>query len=190
MALQITSVNVSSPSSSFNCIDDLPKLPLSVQMRPSKSSYNNSTNHLLFPLSSYPPMPPSKIHHQYIPTDPLYLPQHQPYWPYQLGEDISRVGAGTRYIGITARELTLTYITLCQDTTLSHYSQPFPPDDALIWRCVMFWWDAWGLGEQCGCCRKKSFYCSKLALLNDDNDDDETFGEYIESPKQLKKNRR
>ena len=35
------------------------------------------------------------------------------------------------------------------------------------------------------------FYCSKLALLNDDNDDEEeTFGEYIQSTKQLKKIRR
>ena len=43
--------------------------------------------------------------------------------------------------------------------------------------------------EQRGCCGRKSFYCSKHALLNDD-DDEETFGEYIESTKQLKKIRR
>ena len=42
-----------------------------------------------------------------------------------------------------------------------------------------------------GCCGRKSFYCSKLALLNDeDDDDDETFGEYVKSTKQLKKIRR
>ena len=35
------------------------------------------------------------------------------------------------------------------------------------------------------------FYCSKLALLNDDdNDEEETFGEYVQSTKQLKKIRR
>ena len=59
---------------------------------------------------------------------------------------------------------------------------------SLIQRHRMFWWDVWGLGEQCGCCGRKLFYCSKLVLLNDDNDD--TFGEYIKIPKQLKKIRR
>ena len=48
--------------------------------------------------------------------------------------------------------------------------------------------------EQHDCCGRKSFYCSKLALLNDDDDEDdedeETFGEYVESTKQLKKIRR
>ena len=45
--------------------------------------------------------------------------------------------------------------------------------------------------ERHGCCGRKSFYCSKLALLNDDDDDEEeTFGEYVQSSKQLKKIRR
>ena len=62
---------------------------------------------------------------------------------------------------------------------------------SLIWRHVMSWWDAWGLEEQCDFCGRKSFYCSKHALLNDDdNDNEETFGEYVESTKQLKKIRR
>ena len=76
-------------------------------------------------------MSPSEIDHQYIPTDPLYLPRYRPERPFRLGEDISRTGAGMRYIGITARDPTLTYISLCQDTTLSHYLQPFPPDDVI-----------------------------------------------------------
>ena len=129
MALHITSAIVSSPSSSLNCIDNFPRPPLSVLTWPSKSSISNSMNNLLPPLSSYPPMPPSEINRQYIPTNPLHLPQYQPKWPFRLGEDISRTGAGTRYIGITARDPTLVYISLCQATTLSHYSQPFPPDD-------------------------------------------------------------
>ena len=55
---------------------------------------------------------------------------------------------------------------------------------SLIRRCVMSWWDAWGLEEQCSCCGRKSFYCSKHVLLNDDDDDDdEAFGEYIECTK-------
>ena len=38
---------------------------------------------------------------------------------------------------------------------------------------------------------RKSFYCSEPALLNDDdNDKEETLGEYIQSTKQLKKIRR
>ena len=77
------------------------------------------------------PMSPSEIDRQYIPTDPLYLPCYRPERPFCLGEDISRKGAGTRYIGITAWDPTLAYISLCQDTTLSHYSQLFPPDDVI-----------------------------------------------------------
>ena len=48
-----------------------------------------------------------------------------------------------------------------------------------------------GHNKQCGCCGRKSFYCSKHVLLNDDNnDDEETFEEYVKSTKQLKKIRR
>ena len=62
---------------------------------------------------------------------------------------------------------------------------------SLIQRWIMSWWDAWGLEEQHGCCGRKSFYCSEHALLNDDdNDNEETFGEYVESTKQLKNIRR
>jgi hypothetical protein len=128
MALQITSANVSSSSSSFGCVDNLPKPPTTVHTKPSKSSYSSTTN-LIPPLSSYPPMPPSDIDHHYIPTDPLYLPRCRPRPPYRLGEDISRAGAGTRYIGITAREPTLVNVALRQDHTLSHYTQPHLPDD-------------------------------------------------------------
>ena len=131
MALQITSAIISSPSSSLNCINSFPKPPSSVLTWPSKSSISNSTNNLLPPLSSYLPMPPSKIDHQYVPTDPLYLLWYWPKQPFRLGEDISRMGAGTWYIGIMAQDLTLVYVSLCQDTTLSHYSQPFPLDDII-----------------------------------------------------------
>ena len=132
MALEITSATTSSSTSSFGCIDNVPKLPSSVHMRPSKSSISNSTNNLPpHPLSSYPPMPRSKIDLKYIPIGPLYLPRHRPSLPFHLGEDISRTGAGTRYIGITARDPTLAYISLRQDSTLSHYVQPFPPDDVI-----------------------------------------------------------
>ena len=155
MALQITSAIVLSPSSSLNCINDFPKLPSSALTQPSKSSISNLTNNLLPPLSSYPPMSPSEIDHQYIPTDPLYLPRYRPEWPFCLGEDISRMGAGTRYIGITAWDLTLTYISLHQDTTLSHYSQPFLPDDVIdpemrnvLKRCMRIGRVAWLLWKE------------------------------------------
>ena len=132
MALKIMSATTSSSTSSFGCIDNFPKPPSSVHTRPLKNSISNSTNNLLSPpLSSYPPMPRSEIDLKYIPLDPLYLPCHCPSLPLRLGEDISRMGAGTRYIRITARDLTLAYITLRQDTTLSPYSQPFPPDDVI-----------------------------------------------------------
>ena len=62
MALEVTSAIVSSPTSSLNCIVDIPKLPLSVHTRPSKSSISNSTNNLLPPpLSSYLPMSPTSF---------------------------------------------------------------------------------------------------------------------------------
>ena len=132
MALKITSATTSSSTSSFGCIDNFPKPPSSVHTRPLKSSISNSMNNLLPPpLSSYPPMPCSEIDLKYIPIDPLYLPQCPPSLPFHLGENISRTGAGTQYIGITAQDLTLTYISLCQDGTLSHYMQPFPPDDVI-----------------------------------------------------------
>ena len=131
MALQIMSATTSSSTSSFGCIDKFPKPPSTVHTRPSKSSISNSTNNLLPPLNSYPPMPHSEIDLKYIPINPLYLPQPRPSLPFHLGEDILRMGAGTRYIGITARDPTLTYISLRQDSTLLHYSQPFPLDDVI-----------------------------------------------------------
>ena len=156
MAPQITSAIISSTTSSLNCIDDIPKLPSSALTWPSKSSISNSTNNLLPPpLSSYLPMSPSEIDCQYIPTNPLYLPRYWPEWPFCLGEDISRTGAGTQYIGITAQDPTLAYISLCQDTTLSHYSQPFPPDDIIdlemrnvLKRCTRVGRAAWLLWKE------------------------------------------
>ena len=155
MALQITSAIILSPSSSLNCINDFPKPPSSALTRPSKSSISNSTNNLLPPLSSYLPMSPSEINRQYIPTDPPYLPRYQPEQPFHLGEDILRTGAGTRYIGITARDPTLAYISLCQDTTLLHYSQPFPLDDIIdpetcnvLKRCMRVGRVAWLLWKE------------------------------------------
>ena len=158
MALEVMSATASSSTSSFRCIDNFPKPPSSVHTRPLKSSISNSTNNLLPPpLSSYPPMPHPEIDLKYIPLDPLYLPCRRPSLPFRLGEDISRTGAGTQYIGITARELTLAYLSLRQDGTLSHYSQPFPPDDVtdpetrnVLKRCTRVGRAAWLLWKEIG----------------------------------------
>ena len=156
MALEVTSAIILSPTSSLNCILDIPKPPSSVHTQPSKSSIINLTNNLLPPpLSSYLPMSPSEIDCQYIPTNPLYLPCYRPERPFHLGEDISRTGAGTQYIRITARDLTLAYVSLHQDTTLSHYSQPFPLDDIIdlethnvLKRCMRVGRVAWLLWKE------------------------------------------
>ena len=156
MAPQITSAIILSPTLSLNCIDDIPKPPSSALTWPSKSSISNSTNNLLPPpLSSYPPMSPSEVDCQYIPTNPLYLPCYRPEQPFHLGEDILRMGAGTQYIRITARDLTLAYISLHQDTTLLHYSQPFLLDDIIdpemckvLKRCTRVGRGAWLLWKE------------------------------------------
>ena len=156
MALEVMSATTSSSTSSFRCIDNFPKPPSSVHTRPSKSSISNSMNNLLPPpLSSYPPMPHPKIDLKYIPLNPLYLPRYRPERPFHLGEDISRTGAGTRYIRITAREPTLAYLSLRQDGTLSPYSQPFPPDDIIdpetrnvLKRCTRVGRAAWLLWKE------------------------------------------
>ena len=121
-----------------------------------KSSISNSMNNLLPPpLSSYPPMPCSEIDLKYIPIDPLYLSWCCPSLPFHLGEDISRTGAGTQYIENTARDPTLTYISLRQDGTLLHYSQPFPLDDIIdletrnvLKRCMRVGRAAWLLWKE------------------------------------------
>ena len=155
MTLQIMSATASSSTSLFGCIDNFPKPSSSVHTRPSKSSISNLMNHLLPPLNSYLPMSHSKIDLKYIPIDPLYLPQCCPSLPFCLGEDISRTGAGTRYIRITAQDLTLAYISLHQDGTLSHYSQPFPLDDTIdletrnvLKRCTRVGRAAWLLWKE------------------------------------------
>ena len=86
---------------------------------------------------------------------------------------------------------TLTYISLCQDGTLSHYSQPFPLDDIIdpetcnvLMRCTR-------VGRAARLLWKEIILMLKHVLLNDDNNDnDEKFGEYVKSTKQLKQNRR
>ena len=155
MAPHITSATTSSSTSSFGCIDNFPKPPSSVHTRPSKSSFIHSMNNLLPPLNSYLPMPRSEIDIKYIPIDPLYLPQRRPSLPFHLGEDISRTGAGTRYIRTTAQDPTLTYISLRQDSTLLHYSEPFPLDDVIdpetcngLKRCTRVGRAAWLLWKE------------------------------------------
>ena len=182
MAPQITSAIVLSPTSSLNCIVNIPKPPSSVHTRPSKSSIIHLTNNLLLPpLSSYLPMSPSEIDHQYIPTDPLYLPHYRTTLSFGHFKDGSRTMIHRNH----STRPTSHYIKI------PHYRithNPSHQTTSLIRRRVMSWRDAWGLEEWHGCCGRKLFYCSKLALLNDDDDDkEETLGEYVQSTKQLKK---
>ena len=133
-------------------------------------------------------MPRSEIDLKYIPIDPLYLPRCHPSLPFRLGEDISRTGAGTQYIGIMAQDPTLTYISLCQDGTLSHYSQPFPPDNVIDLETRNVLKRYTRVGRAAWLLWKEIVYCSEPALLNDDDDDkEEALGEYVQSTKQLKK---
>src|SRR5882724_4927003 len=52
-----------------------------------------------------------------MPIDPFFPPRPQPKKPYHLGEDISEVGMGTRYVGIEYRDPEHYWITCCMDNT-------------------------------------------------------------------------
>ena len=72
-----------------------------------------------------------------------------------------------------AQDLTLAYISLCQDGTLSHYSQPFLPDDVIdpemhnvLMRCMRVGRAVWLLW-------KEIILLFKACTPNDDDDDEE-----------------
>src|SRR5882672_8199545 len=52
-----------------------------------------------------------------IPIDPLFPPRLRPKQPYHLGEDISEIGTGTRFVGIEARDPQYYWITCRMDNT-------------------------------------------------------------------------
>src|SRR5882724_11569650 len=52
-----------------------------------------------------------------MPINPFFPPCPQPKQPYRLGEDISEMGMGTRYVGIEYRDPERYWITGCMDNT-------------------------------------------------------------------------
>jgi len=52
-----------------------------------------------------------------MPIDPFFPPCPQPKKPYRLGEDISALGMGTRYVGIEYRDPEFYWITCRMDNT-------------------------------------------------------------------------
>ena len=149
MAPQITSAIISSPTSSLNCIVDIPKPPSSVHTRPLKSSISNSTTNLLPPpLSSYPP--PS-----IYPYRPSLPPTLSTRMTLSFGrghfEDGSR---DTIHWNHSTRPDTRLHL-ITSRYTLLHYSQPFPPDNIIdlemrnvLKRCTRVGGAAWLLWKE------------------------------------------
>src|SRR5882672_8113658 len=52
-----------------------------------------------------------------IPIDPLFPPHLLPKQPYHLGEDISEMGKGTRFVGIEAQDPQYYWINCQMDNT-------------------------------------------------------------------------
>ena len=57
-----------------------------------------------------------------IPTNPLFPPCLQPQRPYHVGEDITEVGRGTRFIRVEDRNDIYYWITCCMDNTGVEFS--------------------------------------------------------------------
>ena len=189
MALQITSANTLSSTSSFGYFDNFPKPPSSVHMRPLKSSFIQSLNNLLPLLNSYLPMPNPEIDHKYTPVNPLYLPWRQPHPPYQLGEDMYIKGRSrdTIHRNHSTRPNTHLHLITSRWHIISLLAT-LPLDDVIdpemcnvLMRCMRVGRAVWLLWKE---------IILLFKACNDDNDNEETFGEYVKSTKQLKKIRR
>src|SRR5882724_6337378 len=57
-----------------------------------------------------------------IPTDPLFPPHLQPQRPYHVGEDITEVGRGTRFIRVEDQDDNYFWITCQMDNTGVEFS--------------------------------------------------------------------
>jgi len=57
-----------------------------------------------------------------IPTDPLFPPRLRPQRPYHVGEDITEVGRGTRFIRVEDRDDIYYWITCRMDNTGVEFS--------------------------------------------------------------------
>ena len=84
----------------------LPKRP--IQIKKSLRSIRSTFKHDRAPVKEIPAIPQLALYDNpitpNIPIDPLFPPQLQPKQPYHLGEDISGMRKGTRFVSIEARD--------------------------------------------------------------------------------------
>src|SRR5882672_7298939 len=123
------SITMPSPYSNTSFFDDpsdiemeylsLPKQPLCIKK--SLWSIRSTFLHNRTPVKELPGIPQLALYDipitPTIPIDPLFPPQLQPKPPYHLGEDISEIGMGTRFVGIEARDPQYYWITCQMDNT-------------------------------------------------------------------------
>ena len=102
-------------------MDDLslPKRP--IQIKKSLRSIRSAFKHDRTPVKEIPGIPQLALYDNpitpNIPIDPLFPPRLRPKQPYHLGEDISEIGTGTRFVGIEARDPQYYWITCRMDNT-------------------------------------------------------------------------
>src|SRR5467141_169886 len=102
-------------------MDDLslPKQP--IQIKKSLRSIRSAFKHDCTPVKEIPGIPLLTLYDNpitpNIPIDPLFPPRLRPKQPYHLGEDISEIGTGTRFVGIEARDPQYYWITCRMDNT-------------------------------------------------------------------------
>src|SRR5467141_1577217 len=97
----------------------LPKWP--IQIKKSLRSIRSTFKHNRTPVNEIPGIPQLALYDNpitpNIPIDPLFPPRPRPKQPYHLGEDISEIGMGTRFVGIEARDPQYYWITCRMDNT-------------------------------------------------------------------------
>src|SRR5882672_6425015 len=102
-------------------MDDLslPKQPL--QIKKSLWSIQSTFQRNHAPVKELPGIPQLTLNDNLtipnIPIDPLFPPRLRPKPPYHLGEDISEMGMGTRFVGIEARDPQYYWINCQMDNT-------------------------------------------------------------------------
>src|SRR5882672_11065074 len=85
-------------------MEDLSLLKWPLQIKKSIQSIRSAFQHKHTPVKELPGIPLLTLNNNLtipnIPIDPLFPPCLQPKPPYHLGEDISEMGKGTRFVGI------------------------------------------------------------------------------------------
>src|SRR5882672_3683620 len=87
-------------------MDELPLPKWPIQIKKSLRSIRSAFKHDCTPVKEIPGIPQLALYDNpitpNIPIDPLFPPSLRPKQPYHLGEDISEIGTGTRFVGIEA----------------------------------------------------------------------------------------